>query len=146
MMFSAVIAKGLAGVEWQACFRRRALAALTFQQEFTATHPAGSLVSRLRQNAAGMCSFSLYLFTGSHTHTLSPPTYSSAFFHFTHITLMYLLSVKRLFFFPLTGSQIWIWLCHIRRQRQAESGQWRHHGGGFRCAAKWASHGTTVVS
>lgn len=141
MMFSAVIAKGLAGVEHQVRLRRLALAALTFQQEFTATHPADSLVSRLRRNAAGMCSFSLYLFAGSHTHTLSPPTYSPAFFHFTHITLSY-----TSFFLPLAGSQIWIWLCHIRRQGQAESGQWRHHGGGFRRAAKWASHGTTVVS
>lgn len=93
MMFSAVIVKGLAGVEQQARFRRHALAALTFQQEFTATHPAGSLVSRLRRKAAGMCSFSLYLFTGSHTHMLSPPTYSPAFFHFAHIILVYLLSV-----------------------------------------------------
>lgn len=81
MMFSAVIAKGLAGVERQAHFRCLTLTALTFQQEFTATHPAGTLVSRLRRNAAGMCSFSLYLFTGSHTHThfLRPPTFLHSF-------------------------------------------------------------------
>lgn len=46
----------------------------------------------------------------------------------------------------VAGSQIWVWLCHLRRQGQASPGQRGHGGGGIRCAAQWTGHRTPVVS
>lgn len=128
-------------------------------QEFSATHPAGSSLSRLTLNTAGMCSFSLYLFTGSHTDThthlrfLHLPTLphsltSPMSLSHSHVPV---LSLKAgLFCFlnssPLTGPQVWFWLCHIGRQRQTKPGRWRYHSDGFRRAAKRPSNGATLVS
>lgn len=77
----------------------------------------------------------------------------------THLLLLHsfiFLSVMALsvfwgFFFYIclllmVGSQSGVWLCLIRRERQASPRQRRYSGGGLRCAAKWTSHGTPVVS
>lgn len=45
----------------------------------------------------------------------------------------------------MAGFQTRIWFCNIRRQGQAAA-RWGHVNSGVRCAAKWTSHGTAVVS
>lgn len=45
----------------------------------------------------------------------------------------------------MAGFQTRIRFCNIRRQGQAAA-RWGHVNSGVRCAAKWTSHGTTVVS
>lgn len=121
------------------------------QQEFRATRPAvPHSTNWLHHPAAGMCYISLLsLHCISHscsTHPLlrilSLPCMScvslfcAGFVHsfFSNLSL------------KMTGSQVWLWLRHLGRQRQASPRQRGYSCCGFRCSAKRAGHGTTFVS
>lgn len=103
-------------------------------QEFSATHPAGSSLSRLTLNTAGMCSFSFYLFTGSHTDThthlrfLHLPTLPHSFtspmsLSHSHVPV---LSLKAgLFFFKLFSTDRTPSLVLALPYREAETNQAR---------------------
>lgn len=54
--------------------------------------------------------------------------------------------IKKIHPLIMTGLQTGVWICHIRRQGQAEPRQRGYHSGGVGRAAKWTCHGSTVVS
>lgn len=82
LMFPTVIVKGLEGVEHRPCFR---------PLSFTAPTPAGihgdTPCWLFTIPPHGMCSFFLYLFTGSPIHAHTLPAYFLALFFFIHVTL-----------------------------------------------------------
>lgn len=119
------------------------------QLEFSLTHPAASTPSCLILTTSGMCSFFLYLSTLSLTHAPTLLAYFPKFLPFIDDPVMHSLSLSvclKALSLIITGSQSRVWFCLIRRQRQAPSWHRGYSCGGVRCAAKWTSQRTTIVS
>lgn len=144
------------GFLWDFCAWGLSVSQQRLCQEFSATHPAAPhstsrlfaiLLHHRRHWNVPFPSLSLYRIShsSSSTHLLPCILVPVIFSLFHHLSFLFSFFFFKSHSLKMTGLQIRVRICNIRREGQA-SARWGHSYSGIRCAAKWTGHGTTVVS